>query len=64
MDWLEVFSVMAGGAGQAASYDWGGSRTGRTHRRSMGRTARSGRANAPRPKVGRARAGRVRRRRR
>lgn len=26
-DWLDVFSVLAGGAGQSTSYDWGGSRS-------------------------------------
>ena len=58
MDWLETFSMMAGGAGQAASYDWGGSRAGRGNRRS------SGRARPPSPEKSRARAGRSRRRRR
>ena len=61
MDWLETFSVMAGGAGQAASYDWGGRRVGRSTRQSTGRTG----PTTPRaPTGGRARAGRVRRRRR
>lgn len=59
MDWLEVFSMMAGGVGRAASYDWGGSRTRRAGRSTTRRTTRS-RA----PKAGRARAGRTRRRRR
>jgi len=59
MDWLETFSMMAGGAGQAASYDWGRSRrAGRGTRRS------SGRATPPPPEKSRARAGRSRRRRR
>ncbi len=58
MDWLETFSMMAGGAGQAASYDWGGSRRDRGNRRSSGRTT-----PAP-PEKSRARAGRSRRRRR
>ena len=59
MDWLEVFSMTAGGAGRAASYDWGRSRTGRTRS-----TGRSSRAESPSPKDGRARAGRTRHRNR
>jgi hypothetical protein len=59
MDWLETFSILAGGAGQAMSYDWGSGR-----RRTPSR--RSGRSSGPRvrsqPK--RSRAGRTRRRRR
>ncbi len=58
MDWLETFSMMAGGVGQAASYDWAGSRRGRSTRRS------SGRATSPSSESNRARAGRSRRRRR
>jgi hypothetical protein len=59
MDWLETFSMMAGGAGQAASYDWSGSsRAGRGTRRS------SGRVTPQRSDDDRARAGRTRRRRR
>ncbi|MEE9298007.1 MAG: DUF6676 family protein [Acidimicrobiia bacterium] len=54
MDWLGVFSVLTGGAGRAASYDWGGRRAGRTRRGSSGRW----------PKSSRARAGRTHRRRR
>ena len=58
MDWLETFSMMAGGAGQAASYDWGGShRAGRGRRRSSGH-------DTPQSKDSTARAGRSRRRRR
>ncbi len=58
MDWLETFSMMAGGAGQAASYDWGGSRrAGRGTHRSSGH-------DTPQPKDSTARAGRSRRRRR
>ncbi len=64
MDWLETFSMMAGGAGQAASYNWGRSRAGRTTRRTAGGSARASRATPAAPKAGRARAGRVRRRRR
>jgi hypothetical protein len=59
MDWLETFSILAGGAGQAMSYDWG-SRRGRAPTRRTGRSS-SGRARTQ-PK--RSRAGRTRRRRR
>ncbi|MCH7583750.1 MAG: hypothetical protein IH941_01155 [Acidobacteria bacterium] len=59
MDWLETFSMMAGGVGQAASYDWGGSR-----RAGRGTGRSSGGGASPRSKGGRARAGRSRRRRR
>jgi len=43
MDWLDIFSVAAGGAGQAMSYDWGGSRAPRRSARSSGKRARAGR---------------------
>jgi hypothetical protein len=61
MDWLEIFSMMAGGVGQATSYDWGRSRGGRATRASTSGATR----RVPRkPAGGQARAGRVRRRRR
>ncbi len=57
MDALDIFSVLAGGAGEAASYDWGGRRTRRSRRRSS-------RSRQSLPGRGWARAGRTRRRRR
>ena len=62
MDWLEAFSMMAGGVGQV-SYDWGRSRRGRVSRGSSGSTSRATRSTSQ-PKPDRARAGRTRRRRR
>jgi hypothetical protein len=65
-DWLDVFSVVVGGMGQARSYDWGGlGRASQTssRRRSTSRAVPA----APRPsesRSGRARSGRTRRRRR
>lgn len=53
LDWLEVFSVLAGGAGQGASYDWG---------RTQSQRARP-RPEPPKQKK-RERAGRTRKRRR
>lgn len=35
-DWLDVFTILAGGMGQGSSYDWGGSRTSGGSRRSGG----------------------------
>jgi hypothetical protein len=58
MDWLETFSVLAGGAGQAMSYNWG---TGRTSRGVSRSTTRSTRTSS---QPTRSRAGNVRRRRR
>jgi hypothetical protein len=60
MDWLDIFSMMAGGAGQVASYDWGRSRPSRTTRRSGSGSSRS----VSRSSGSRSRAGRTRRRRR
>lgn len=55
MDWLGTFSMMAGSAGQATAYDWGGAR----------RRAPRSRTSASKQTSGsRARAGRTRRRRR
>jgi hypothetical protein len=66
MDWLDAFSMMAGGVGQV-SYDWGRSRRGRASRGSgratRGSTSRSTNATSQ-PEPDRARAGRTRRRRR
>lgn len=47
-DWLDVFSVLAGGAGQGASYDWGGSRSTGSRSRSygVGRTSTSRRSSS------------------
>jgi hypothetical protein len=68
LDWLDAFSILAGGAGQAASYDWGGSRT--TASRRGGTTASrrgttvSRRSSSPSaPTGGRARGGSTKRRR-
>jgi hypothetical protein len=64
-DWLEVFSVLAGGMGQATSYDWGGSTAGTAGRRRRSTTT-SRRSTSTRrgTSSGRARAGRTRRRKR
>lgn len=64
--WLDTFSILAGGAGQAASYDWGGSR------RTATRSSSTSRTPAPQPtrrrpstsSGTRSRAGRDRRRKR
>lgn len=58
--WLDTFSILAGGAGQAASYNWG--RSGQTTRRTAS-TSNAGRRAAT-PSTPRARAGRTRRRKR
>ena len=69
LDWLDAFSILAGGAGQAASYDWGGSRTtasrrsGTTASRRSGTTASSGSSSPSAPSGGRARGGSSKRRR-
>ena len=67
-DWLSVFSVLAGGMGQGAAYDWGRSRTpSRTYGGSGGGSVSSG-TSAPWRRSSssstRERAGRVRRRNR
>ncbi len=48
-DWLDVFTILAGGMGQGSSYDWGGSRSsGRSSRStwSVGRTSSSSRRSS------------------
>jgi hypothetical protein len=63
--WLDTFSILAGGAGQAASYDWGGSR--RTTRSSSTSRTSTPQPTRRRPSSSsgkRARAGRDRRRKR
>jgi hypothetical protein len=67
LNWLETFSILAGGAGQASSYDWGGSR--RTATRSSSTTSSSSTPQPARRRPStssgtRARAGRDRRRKR
>lgn len=64
--WLDAFSILAGGAGQAASYDWGGSRRTTARSSSTSRTSSSQPARRrPSSSSGtRARAGRDRRRKR
>jgi hypothetical protein len=57
-DWLGVFSVLAGGMGQGASYDWGRSRTTATRTTRSIPTRRSASSSTV------ARAGRTRRRKR
>jgi len=66
LDWLETFSILAGGAGQAASYDWGRPRRTTTMRTSSTATPSSPtRGSPPSTSSGtRARAGRTRRRKR
>jgi hypothetical protein len=66
LDWLETFSILAGGAGQAASYDWGRPRRTTTARTSSTSTPSSPtRRSPPSTSSGtRARAGRTRRRKR
>lgn len=69
-DWLGVFSVLSGGMGQGATYDWGrsrtrstgmfGSRSSTADRRASSTSTPSSRSSSPT----RARAGRVRRRNR
>lgn len=61
MDWMETFSILAGGAGQAASYDWGGRPTTAERRRAATRTRKSSGSAAP--ERGRARGGSTKRRR-
>lgn len=64
--WLDTFSILAGGAGQAASYDWGGSR------RTAARSSSTSQTPTPQPtrrrsttsSGTRSRAGRDRRRKR
>ena len=67
-DWLSVFSVLAGGMGQGASYDWGRSRTRtRTYGGYAGGSSSSGTSAPSRRSASsstRERAGRVRRRNR
>lgn len=40
-DWLDVFTILAGGMGQGSSYDWGGSRSSTRTRRSTWSVGRS-----------------------
>jgi len=61
-DWLDAFTILAGGAGQATSYDWTGSRTAAS-RPSSTTSSRRSTGTTP-PEGGRARAGRTRRRKR
>jgi len=69
LGWLDTFSILAGGAGQAASYDWGGSRTtasrrsGTTASRRGTTTASSRSSSPPAPSGDRARGGSSKRRR-
>ena len=76
LGWLDTFSILAGGAGQAASYDWGGSRTTASRRsdttpsrrettasRRSGTTASSGSSSPAAASGDRARGGSSKRRR-
>jgi uncharacterized membrane protein YgcG len=40
-DWLDVFTILAGGTGQSSSYDWGGSRSSSRSSRSTSSVGRS-----------------------
>ena len=63
--WLETFSILAGGAGQAASYDWGSGRTATRSSSTAGTSAPQSTRRRPSASSGtRARAGRDRRRKR
>lgn len=64
--WLDTFSILAGGAGQATSYDWGGSRQTGTRTSSTSRSASPAaeRRRSSTSSGTRSRAGRDRRRKR
>ena len=63
LDWLDAFSILAGGVGQGAAYDWGRSAGARSSSRSTSsRRSASPRSGQDEPK--RSRAGRKRRRKR
>ena len=65
-DWLSVFSVLAGGMGQGAAYDWGRAQTRRTSGSTVSRrtSTTGGPVRRSSSSSTRARAGRVRRRNR
>ena len=61
MDWMETFSILAGGAGQAASYDWGQRPTTAGRRQATTVSRRSG--GTTQPQRERARGGSTKKRR-